>query len=67
MAAIELLNQPDFRRRLDQCIHCGLCLPACPTYAVNQLETDSPRGRIALMRAAAEGRIELERVMHFVP
>jgi glycolate oxidase iron-sulfur subunit len=60
MAAIELLNQPDFRRRLDQCIHCGLCLPACPTYAVNQLETDSPRGRIALMRAAAEGRIELE-------
>lgn len=60
MTAVELFNQPDFRRRLDQCIHCGLCLPACPTYAVNQLESDSPRGRIALMRAAAEGRIGLE-------
>lgn len=56
----DLLNQPDFRRKLDQCIHCGLCLPACPTYSINQLEMDSPRGRIALMRAAADGRIGLD-------
>ncbi|MCB0055206.1 MAG: 4Fe-4S dicluster domain-containing protein, partial [Caldilinea sp.] len=60
MSHVNLLDQPDVRRKLDQCIHCGLCLPACPTYSVLQLEMDSPRGRIALMRAAADGRIGLE-------
>jgi len=59
MSHIDLLDAPDFRAKLDQCIHCGLCLSACPTYAVNQLEMDSPRGRIALMRGAADGRIGL--------
>src|SRR6266487_425175 len=42
-----------------QCIHCGFCLPTCPTYAVLGVEMDSPRGRIYQMQAVAEERIEI--------
>ncbi len=42
---------------LQQCMHCGMCLPVCPTYAETKLERHSPRGRIALMRAIADGEL----------
>lgn len=42
---------------LATCIHCGLCLTACPTYRTLKTEPDSPRGRLYLMRGLAEGRI----------
>lgn len=52
------LDPRTYKRALD-CVHCGLCLPACPTYTENGLEADSPRGRIYLMKGLADGKIEL--------
>jgi glycolate oxidase iron-sulfur subunit len=53
-------RRPPERDLLDDCVHCGFCLPTCPTYQLWGEEMDSPRGRIYLMDLAVKGEIDLQ-------
>jgi len=46
---------------VQQCMHCGMCLPSCPTYVETKEERNSPRGRIALMRSIADGDLDVSK------
>ncbi|WP_105316902.1 (Fe-S)-binding protein [Thermus tenuipuniceus] len=51
---------------IEACVHCGFCLPTCPTYLVLQEEMDSPRGRIFLMKEVLEGNLDLEEALPYL-
>jgi glycolate oxidase iron-sulfur subunit len=66
-AAWDLDRKPPEPELIRDCVHCGFCLPTCPSYAVFEEEMDSPRGRILLMRVGHEEGEEIspEMVTHF--
>ena len=60
-------HHPPAPELIDQCVHCGFCLPVCPTYVLWNEEMDSPRGRIYLMKLATDGKSDMnpQWVSHF--
>lgn len=59
MSLAENISKQEIIAATDQCVMCGLCLPHCPTYAIAKMEPESPRGRIALVRALYEEQLEV--------
>ena len=57
---LNLLGELDYSV-LQQCMHCGMCLPSCPTYTETLQEKSSPRGRIAMMRSIVDGHTEVSK------
>jgi glycolate oxidase iron-sulfur subunit len=51
---------------IEKCVHCGFCLPTCPTYVVLGEEMDSPRGRITLMKGALEGTLSIDETLPYI-
>lgn len=58
-SSFDAQNPPE-KQYIDDCVHCGFCLPACPTYVLWGEEMDSPRGRIYMIKKAAEGAAPLD-------
>jgi glycolate oxidase iron-sulfur subunit len=60
-------HHPPSKQIIENCVHCGFCLPVCPTYVLWNEEMDSPRGRIYLMKLASEGQASMnpQWVSHF--
>ena len=64
MATFDTIRLPE-QALIDDCVHCGFCLPTCPTYNLWGEEMDSPRGRIVLMSEALEGELSAPMVQHW--
>ncbi len=58
------INKDEIIQAADECVMCGLCLPHCPTYKLAKLEPESPRGRIALVRALYEEQLYPSKTIH---